>query len=98
VGTPSGGRATGGNEENGEQGPLHCMGRGNKPARKLPGKIAARWKNKARKEAEEDKHWAEVDKKKGLILGSPKENQNEVSITTNDNSAVRSGDNRKKGA
>jgi len=72
----------------------------NKPARKLPAKIAARWKNQARKEAAEDKQWAEVERKKTLAKAakdSSNGSKNEVSNTTYDDSAVRSGDSRKKG-
>jgi len=72
----------------------------NKPAKKLPAKIAARWKKAGKKARAEEAVWAEIDRKKAEEKAAAKaaaKKKYEVSATTNDNSAVRSGDSRKEG-
>ena len=45
---------------------------GKKAAKKLPSKIAKRWKKRALKEAEEEARWAELDGKKATTKANSK--------------------------
>ena len=61
----------------------------NKPAKKLPAKISARWKRAGKKQKAEDARWAEVDRKKAEAKALAKD-KNEAHTTIIDNSDMRS--------
>ncbi len=71
-----------------------CMGKGKKPAKKLPSSVKKRWKGAKSKQAEEEALWADIDKSKleKTAVQSVKANNNAFSsLTSSVGSVFRSG-------